>query len=264
MNKFCCDEENACISSTCPICKDHRDTLFSILQPNCLDEVVQYQEWQKNGGFTEKITESTGTVQVVVDKIISRMKHIKMHKYVKKIQQKSFYDTKHFQSAKTVTIVVDFAENYVAKGQNEVQSSYYGRKQISIFTCVAWIGQEHEESFAIINDNIQHSKEQVHFYLKLIITRLKEKYELEKLVVFSDGCSSQFKNRYSLSMVLFSKQDYNLDMEWNFFCTSHGKSSADGIGAVVKRGVYQRVLLDECSVYSAEEFVEYCKSFCKK
>ncbi|CAG9798207.1 unnamed protein product [Chironomus riparius] len=265
MFKFCCDKENyPCISGECPICRDHKDTLIGILQVDCMDKVVTYQEWRKNGGYTEKITEHAATVRDVVEKIISGLKRLKMHIYLKKIQQQFFYDIKHTQSPKSATMVVDFAENYSVKGQNEVQSSYFGRKQISVFTCVSWIGQEQHESFAIINDNIQHSKEQVYFYLKLIISELQKEYDLENLVIFSDGASSQFKNRFSLSTVMFSKRDFNLDMEWHFFCTSHGKSSADGIGAVVKRGVYQRVLLDKCSVYTAKKFVECCKTFCNK
>ncbi len=31
------------------------------------------------------------------------------------------------------------------------------------------------------------------------------------------------------------KDDYNLECEWNFFATSHGKSVCDGIGGTVKR-----------------------------
>ena len=53
-------------------------------------------------------------------------------------------------------------------------------------------------------------------------------------------------------------------MEWHFFCTSHGKSSADGIGAVVKRGVSNRVLKDKFDVYKASEFVACARTFTKK
>ena len=55
---------------------------------------------------------------------------------------------------------------------------------------------------------------------------------LRKLIYFSDGVSSQYKNRKNFSNLCIHKSDFDLDVEWNFFATAHGKNACDGVGAV--------------------------------
>ena len=56
------------------------------------------------------------------------------------------------------------------------------------------------ESFVIISDDLKHDKLAVHKFLTLILTLLKEKYTgIETIQIFSDGASSQFKQRYLFS-----------------------------------------------------------------
>ena len=50
-------------------------------------------------------------------------------------------------------------------------------------------------------------------------------------------------------------QDFNMDAEWIFFATSHGKSPCDGVGGCVKRYVskhsLRRPLLDQILSYQS-------------
>jgi len=101
-------------------------------------------------------------------------------------------------------------------------------------------------------------------YLKTIFNDLKNKYPLLNYAkVLSDGAASQFKNKFTILHVIFGAQDFDFNLEWNFFCTSHEKSAADGIGAIVKRGVRNRVLKRNIDVYTAAEFVNCAKTFVK-
>lgn len=135
---------------------------------------------------------------------------------------------------------------------------------LSMCTCAACIGGE-EKSFALVSDCTSHSKEEVYTNFKYILNSLKADFpHLSMVKVFSDGCGSQFKKKFNLSNLLFAEDDFGVSLEWHFFCTSHGKSSADGIGAVVKRGVSRRVLSDKVNVYTAAEFVNCAQSFTKK
>lgn len=72
--------------------------------------------------------------------------------------------------------------------------------------------------------------------------------------MFSDGCACQFKNRWTLSLVLTAKDLFGIDLTWNFFESGHGKGVVDGIGGIVKRYVYQRIMTGAARVYSAKEF----------
>ena len=72
----------------------------------------------------------------------------------------------------------------------------------------------------------------------LLVDYIKTRYEhLTKLFYFSDGCADQHKNYKNFVNLCHHKQDFNIDAEWVFFATSHGKSLCDGIGGFVKRYV---------------------------
>ena len=68
---------------------------------------------------------------------------------------------------------------------------------------------------------------------------------VKKLVYFSDGAASQYKNYKNLSNLCHHEKDHDLQAEWHFFATSHGKSPCDGIGGTVKRLV-ARASLQAC------------------
>ena len=51
----------------------------------------------------------------------------------------------------------------------------------------------------------------------------------------SDGAAGQYKNRKNFANLVQHDHDFQVSAEWNFFATSHGKSSCDGVGGSVKR-----------------------------
>ena len=58
---------------------------------------------------------------------------------------------------------------------------------------------------------------------------------INKIKYFSDGASSQYKNKYNLLNLSFHFEDFGINAEWHFFATSHGKNACDGIGGSLKR-----------------------------
>lgn len=48
--------------------------------------------------------------------------------------------------------------------------------------------------------------------------------------------------------------------EWNFFATSHGKGAVDGVGAIVKRKVWQLVRAQNLILKDAHDFYRLAKS----
>ena len=75
----------------------------------------------------------------------------------------------------------------------------------------------------IVSDSLHHDKYAVNVFLSQIFQHLDENVRpFESIVMFSDGASSQFKQRflfYSLTLI-------NRDITWNFFATSHGKGAS--------------------------------------
>ena len=54
----------------------------------------------------------------------------------------------------------------------------------------------------------------------------------------------------------------DLSITWDFFATSHGKGSVDGVGRGVKRGVHQKVMSRQEVVKTAEEYSRVAAEVC--
>lgn len=60
-------------------------------------------------------------------------------------------------------------------------------------------------------------------------------------MIFSDNCAGQFKSKFTISTLCKIQDEHDLEVEWNFFSSIHGKGAVDGIGATVKRNVWMSV-----------------------
>ena len=57
----------------------------------------------------------------------------------------------------------------------------------------------------------------------------------KKIVYYSDGAASQYKNRKNFINLCNHESDVGIKAEWHFSATSHGKGACDGVGGTVKR-----------------------------
>lgn len=86
---------------------------------------------------------------------------------------------------------------------------------------------------------------------------------IESVHIFSDGPSSQFKNKFIVNFLCGLQQRSGLDIKWNFFATSHGKGAVDGIGGTVKRSVWNAVASRKVAVVdSADLFAKVASEVC--
>ena len=77
--------------------------------------------------------------------------------------------------------------------------------------------------------------------------------------VFSDGPSSQFKQKFLFSNLHLWEQDHGVKIQWNFFATSHGKGPVDGLGGSVKRSVWRHVKSGMSHIENAKEYATVAK-----
>ena len=86
---------------------------------------------------------------------------------------------------------------------------------------------------------------------------------MSKAYIFSDGPSSQFKNKYIVNFL--HKLNQTIDIQWNFFATSHGKGVVDGVGGTIKRLVWKAFIARKAAVVGdAESFYRVAKQLQKK
>ena len=144
-------------------------------------------------------------------------------------------------------MLCDFAENYSPIIQDEIQSAHWtSMVQTALHTTVVYLklnGTMVFESFCVVSNCLDKRAWSVAAFLRPVINYLKDKYNhLTKVNYFSDGAASQYKNRFHLANLCHHKANYGLDLMWNFFGTSHGKSPCDGVGGATKRLARQKNL----------------------
>ncbi|KAJ4434497.1 hypothetical protein ANN_23059 [Periplaneta americana] len=102
----------------------------------------------------------------------------------------------------------------------------------------------------------------IKYFIQIPVSDHQKKNEAMKNVnIFSDGCAGQLKCKYNFSNITLLKEQFNLfNLTWTFFATSHGKGAVDGIGAVVKRKVWNLVRARKVTVRDADTFARACSS----
>lgn len=256
LKNACCDFLNEhCATGMCEVCAND-----ILLPSDCnVDSIITWKQWGECEN-RPKLLEFEGSLEDAVNELNVQLPTFKIHAYVKKVQSKSFEECKLNAQENHIIIQVDFAENYLASSQDEIQSAHWAHAQVTLFTCCAWVKNK-TRSIVIVSDDLTHDKCSVWVYLREIFALLKKDFEhLKKVTVFSDGCAAQFKNKFTLSNLCFMNLDFGVEGEWVFFATSHGKGAVDGIGGCVKRLVWNGVKARKFFVNSAEEFFECAKT----
>lgn len=138
-------------------------------------------------------------------------------------------------------VLCDFAENYAFVVQDKIQSFHWNNNQATIHPFVIYYCDNNNLqhiNYVIVSEDLHHNTVAVHLFQKKLVIRLKEKFShngIKKLIYFTDDASAQYKNKNNFINITHHYEDFNIEVEWHFFATSHGKSPCDVVGGTVKR-----------------------------
>lgn len=229
---------------------------FKFFENINLDTLVTWEQWKVDEKVETK--KSEGTIKNLIDVLFGLLPLFKKHVYVNRMQKKHFRSLRNdLQIDETTAVIqIDFAENFSIRRQDEIQSAYFQNEQISIFTVVTWL-KGCICSFAFVSDELHHDKYSVYTYLNHLFSVLTLKYPLlHNFHIFSDGASSHFKQRYTITSIFLHMRRYKINILWHFFATAHGKGAVDGIGAVVKSEAWNLIKSKECKILNARDLVD--------
>lgn len=230
---------------------------------NNLNQSMIWQQWEVVDG-RPKLMNVDGTCEIALEDLVKKVPHFKIHSFVKKVQADYFENKKKSLSENSAVLQIDFAENYSMVSQDEIQSAHWNHGQISIFTCGVWLCNNVFKPYTIVSNDLSHNKYAVCVFLGKIIEEIKTSIPtVNHLMIFSDNCAGQFKNKFVMSNICHMKNDYGLEVEWNFFASGHGKGAVDGIGGNVKRCVWMGVTSRRVIVSAAIDFHAYVQKHVK-
>ncbi len=272
-NFVCSADSEKCMTGNCDVCSQKTSTWFGAFQGTVLNTDICWYEWAReegqyepshkrrktargNGKSTKKrLTKCcrSGTVLEAIESLTEKLPEFLLHVFIKR--QSNYFQTKLVSiSSEGAVIQEDFSENYTLQHQREVQSAYWNQNQLTIFTVCAWM-QKEKKSFVFVSDDLDHDKTSVCVFMDKVLSKLATENGIKKADIFSDGPSSQFKNKYIFNYLPSLCKRHHLDsLNWNFFATSHGKGAVDGVGGTVKRNVWLETLSRQAVVNTLDDF----------
>ena len=190
-----CDEANEdCMFRHCSLCSSNFD---SKIQKNVIDsnKRIHWYQWIFKHGFSKK-EEFNGSVKECVTVLRQKAESFLSHVFIKRQQSMYFENLKLNLNDEKIFIQVDFSENFRIVVQDVIQSSYYSKDFVSLFTCYVW-HLNGGYSCVYASDNLSHDKYYVITALDHLFDKLKNQVQRLKYVhVFSDGAAQQFKQKF--------------------------------------------------------------------
>ncbi|CAG9765892.1 unnamed protein product [Ceutorhynchus assimilis] len=160
----------------------------------------------------------------------------------------------------------EFMKNFKEQVLKTKPHHYISKKQSNFLRARKKNLAEHEcmlqcDSFCVLSDTKTHSTLEFAIFQKRFVTLVKQKYpRLLKFIYMTDGCGGQYKNKKNFLNLYNHKRDFDIDAEWHFYATSHGKSACDGIGGTVKRLVRKASLQRENNnqILNINDIYKFC------
>lgn len=252
-NSLCDSSLNSnCWNGACQGCKDGKKIAVSL----DLNQKVERKIWkQQEDKRLHRVTETIAVKQVIKE-IKACFQDFAMHVNTKRIQFEEF--KKDSKSTNLRILNIDFAQNFSAEVQQEVQAGLWSRASVLIFTASVQLN-DNDTSYAIVSDSKVKDKRSVFTFLKWLYETFDNSRDPGiSEVIWSDGPASEFKNRFMLETLKYLSVKYNKTFSWKFFATSHGKGKCDAIGGISKMTVRKKLGAQGSqmeTVNSARDFV---------
>ncbi|GBM13664.1 hypothetical protein AVEN_148187-1 [Araneus ventricosus] len=249
------DSGSECWETNCDKC-NAGELLLGFIGKKGLNNAsnVQWHQWvqSENKRFFKETND--GCVAELTDNVLANFQSFKQHVKIKRIQADAFQSD--IKQSDTIVLQVDFAMSYSCEWQNEIQSALWSRENVTLFTSALFENNQKTHCYLIVSDTKDKSKLSVSAFILKLLEIIKFQANKPKLIIWSDGPSSEFKNKFiCYFLFLLSKiQKRFSGFEWKYSATSHGKGVVDGIGGTAKSRVYAEVKARRAIVQNAIDF----------
>lgn len=266
ISKCVCDSKNYnCMMNKCAECPG-KEAMLSMLE-----ESEEYESLQDNITFKQWITTDRAEIITVIkpkgeffESLAEKLQSLKVHHFISKAQSQFLKEKKISLSNTECIVLADFAENFSFIIQDEIQGYHWVKEQATVHPFVYYYIKDNKvnsQCICILSDYLEHNTVAVHTFQTHLIRHIMDVIpQVEKIIYFSDGAASQYKNKKNFINICHHKHDFGLDAEWNFFASSHGKSACDGVGGTTKRETTKASLQRTVNgqILTVEDMYQFC------
>lgn len=271
VNSTLCEKEGGfsrdCMERNCESCGVDTVTSAWKREIENLDEEVTWLKWEKTELAHKDQVEKKGTLRQLIGELEKEMATLALHLKTARWQRNQYQLITENMPRACAVVTMDFAENYKCRFQNEIQSAHWSYKQVTVHPTVLHYQCPEENCHTIVHDYIVHLSDDLKhdgaFTKKVmdeILHYLAEK-NLDKAVIFSDGCSAQYKSKLPfLHLTELASDHPDQEIERHYFGAHHGKSLCDSCGGVVKKMATVAVASGSEIIQSAKDFKRFADS----
>ena len=206
------------------------------------------------------------------DEFISLLDHgipeFPSHVFRVKRQYNEIQNLKKALPKNAVIVHMDFAENYMCKSLEEVQSAYWTQASVTLHPVVVYYSDENSDlqhkSMVIVSDELGHNSSAVITFIDRIMKEVsKIAPDLAIVHYWTDSPTSQYRNKVIFDLVSNHTDIYGVRAVWNYFEAGHGKGPCDGLGGTTKRMADESVRSGKTVIQDARDFFAWSQSsFC--
>ena len=219
----------ACYLGNCDFCPSIltlKEDLITSLDKSLIDHVT-FKQWVSVDRTT--LETYTKPVEEFVEMFCEKLELLRPHSFIAS-QQAAFYSNCKSELAPgEVLVTADFSENYSFILQDAAQGFHWNNSQATLHPFVAYYAdadQIRHLSCVVVSECLHHDTTAVYLFQKAFIALLKRvlptRLQPRKIIYFSDGAGSQYKNRKNFVNLCHHREDFGICAEWHFSATSHG------------------------------------------
>ena len=197
-------------------------------------------------GKRRELVNREGDISVLIKELSDDLKGLSKHLHTFRWQFSQYRNIKLNLPTDTALAIFDFSENYLCQHQDEVQSAHWAYRQVTVhpcclyYTCPSCENHQVTDYFVVLSDDLTHDAHFVRSVTEQVkLHLLSQMKSVKKIVIFSDGCSTQYKSK--MPFFFLAKDSSSIEIEKCFFGSCHGKSPCDSCGGLIKRFATQDV-----------------------
>jgi hypothetical protein len=176
-------------------------------------------------------------------------------------QAKEFEECKKALIPGDVLMVLDFAQNFVHKVQNEPQAAHWHRHNSTLHPVVCYYLCSDgtnliKDEVLMITDDLDHDHYAVRAFQKKVMEHLTEEgVTVKRVIQFSDNCAAQYKSFRTFDSI----SQKNIAFLCNYSGAKHGKSVADAVIGRVSWIVDAQVRAGNLDIYNSVTLTHFLK-----
>ena len=267
--------KSSCLKRSCTACGTR--LLQEHLQPALHDTELKcakatWSQWENvpiNSTATRmmQVTKES-TFEGMVEALQEALSTFSSHLFNAKWQWQQYNSVSKEVPDEAVVFCMDFAENFTCRPQDAPQGCHWTNTQVTIHPVVASYSCKEcprdeakvvTDSIVFISSDLKHDYHAVqHFIGKSVELLMAEELNFNRIISFSDGAPTQYKNRINFVDCSHAKEDFGVESERHFFGSRHGKGPCDREIGVIKKSVNRAVAASQVQISSPREFYDAC------